>query len=239
MLKKIVQPPKIDWPRKFAQLEKISRHPALKQFYQAGLPEPSTPLEEVRFLAIDFETTGLNSNKDDIITIGLVPFNLNRIYLNQAKHWTVRPQQNLAEESVVIHGITHSAVMDAPDLTETFPEILAQMAGTIPVVHYRRIEREFFDRALRNRIQEGIEFPVVDTMAIETQLQHKVAGGLWNRIKGRKPESVRLGRTRTRYGLPPYTPHHALTDAIATAELLQAQVRHNFDSKDTIDQLWL
>ncbi len=50
--------------------------------------------------------------------------------------------------------------------------------------------------------------------------------------------AVRLGQSRLRYGLPAYTPHHALTDAIATAELLQAQVAYHFDSKINVSTLW-
>ncbi|MCG9581003.1 3'-5' exonuclease [Vibrio tubiashii] len=239
MLKKMMTPPSIDWQTKFSRKLEVAQNDALKQYYQAGVPAPSTPLEEVTFLAMDFETTGLDSDEDDIITIGTVPFNLNRIFINQAQHWTVKPRKQLAEESVVIHGITHSDVLDAPDLIGVYEEILAQMAGKIMVVHYQRIEREFFDKALNARVKEGIEFPVVDTMHIETQLQQKASGGILNKIRGRKPESVRLGASRSRYGLPLYTPHHALTDAVATAELLQAQIAHNYDRSMPISQLWI
>lgn len=239
MFNKIMSPPSIDWPTKFKRKLESARNEQLKAYYQAGIPEADTPLDEVTFLAMDFETTGLDSEQDDIITIGTVPFTLNRILVNQAKHWTVRPRKPLAEESVVIHGITHSDVLDAPDLTEVYPQVLAEMSNRIMVVHYQRIEREFFNRALQTRIQEGIEFPVVDTMNIETLWQQKENGGLLNKMRGRKPESVRLGASRSRYGLPQYTPHHALTDAVATAELLQAQIAYHYERKMPISQLWI
>lgn len=239
MLNKIMSPPSIDWQTKFARKLELVRDSALQQYYTAGVPDPNTPLEEVTFLAMDFETTGLNSDQDDIITIGTVPFNLKRIFINQAHHWTVKPRKQLAEDSVVIHGITHSDVLDAPDLSGVYQQVLEQMAGKIMVVHYQRIEREFFDHALMARINEGIEFPVVDTMHIETSLQQKLNGGILNKIRGRKPESVRLGASRSRYGLPLYTPHHALTDAVATAELLQAQIAHHYEPGMPIGQLWL
>lgn len=239
MINKLMSAPSIDWTAKFRRKLEVVQDSSLRNYYEAGLPDPNTPLEEVMFLAMDFETTGLDSENDDIITIGTVPFNLNRIFINQAQHWTVRPRKQLAEESVVIHGITHSDVLDAPDLSGIYEQVLEQMAGKITVVHYQRIEREFFDKALIARIKEGIEFPVVDTMHIETQLQQKQYGGLFNKILGKKPESVRLGASRTRYGLPQYTPHHALTDAVATAELLQAQIAHHYDRKMPIKQLWL
>lgn len=239
MINKLMSPPSIDWPAKFSRKVEVIKNPSLKHYYQAGVPEPNTPLADVQFLAMDFETTGLDSDNDDIITIGTVPFNLNRIFINQAQHWTVRPRKQLAEESVVIHGITHSDVLDAPDLSGIYEQVLEQMSGKIMVVHYQRIEREFFDKALMARIKEGIEFPVVDTMHIETQLQQKHSGGLFNKILGKKPASVRLGASRSRYGLPQYTPHHALTDAVATAELLQAQLAHHYDRKMPIGKLWI
>lgn len=238
-MKRLFQVPMVDWPRKFEQKSKQCHHPALKQFYSVPLPSASTPLEEVTFLAMDFETTGLNSNNDEIITIGTVPFNLNRIFINQAKHWTVRPRRPLEEESVIIHGITHSDILHAPDISELFPEVLEELAGRVTVVHYQRIEREFFDITLRNRINEGVEFPLLDTLAIEADIQAKHFGGFINKLKGKRPNSVRLGASRQRYGLPPYTPHHALTDAIATAELLQAQIAHHYDRTSPIGRMWL
>ncbi|NVD08993.1 3'-5' exonuclease [Vibrio sp. JPW-9-11-11] len=239
MFSKIMSPPSIDWSKKFSRKLEVVIDPALRDYYVAGMPPPNTPLDEVTFLAMDFETTGLDSMQDDIITIGTVPFTLNRIFINQAKHWTVKPRRQLAEESVIIHGITHSDVLDAPDLAGVYQDVLTQMAGRIMVVHYQRIEREFFANALLARINEGIEFPVVDTMQIESQVQQKLNGGIVNKIRGRKPESVRLGASRTRYGLPLYTPHHALTDAVATAELLQAQIAYHYDPKMPIGQLWV
>ncbi|EAQ54135.1 3'-5' exonuclease [Vibrio sp. MED222] len=238
-MNKLFRSPAVDWTFKFAQKLERARDERLKQFYSQPLPAPDTPLSEVTFLAVDFETTGLNPNKDGIITIGLVPFTLNRIYLRQAKHWTLRPKQKLEEDSVVIHGITHNDIIDAPDLSEVLDEILESMGGHIPVVHYRRIERDFLDNALKVRLGEGIEFPVLDTLEIESQIQNKLAGGLWNKLKGKKPASVRLGQSRRRYHLPDYTPHHALTDAIATAELLQAQIAHHFSPDMPVKDFWL
>lgn len=236
---RIFKSPAVDWHFKFAQKLDRVQDERLKDYYSKPLPAAETPISEVTFLALDFETTGLNPSKDGIITIGLVPFTLNRIYLKQARHWTLRPSQKLEEESVVIHGITHNDILDAPDLNEVLDEVLKAMSGHIPVVHYRRIERNFLDNALRARLGEGIEFPVLDTLEIESQVQHKLAGGLWNKLKGKKPGSVRLGQSRRRYHLPDYTPHHALTDAIATAELLQAQIAHHYDASRPLKEFWL
>lgn len=210
----------------------------LQKFYRGGLVDFHTPLKEVEFVALDFETTGLNSKKDGIISIGLIPFTLDRIYCRESKHWLVNPKKPLEEESVVIHGITHSDLSDAPDLRRILEEVLDALAGKVVVAHYRAIERDFFDRALKERIGEGILFPMIDTLEIEYDIQKQANQGFFKRLFRSKMPSVRLGASRERYGLPTYQPHHALVDAIATAELLQAQILHHYTPDTPIEALW-
>jgi DNA polymerase-3 subunit epsilon len=231
--------PITDWQKHLADLKLQSTNPAIRDFYNVNSIGKETPLSEVPFVALDFETTGLNADKDEIISIGLVPFSLNRIYLSQSKQWLVKPRKKLNSDSVVIHGITHSELEDAPDLTLILSELMDCLAGKIVVVHYRDVERPFLDQALKRRLNEGIDFPIVDTLQIEWDIQQKLVQGLWNRLKGKKTQSVRLAASRERYNLPPYTPHDALVDAIATAELLQAQVYYHFSPKTPIKALWL
>ncbi|MFT6928272.1 MAG: DNA polymerase-3 subunit epsilon [Psychromonas sp.] len=227
-----------DWTNFYQKQSHQSNNMLLQNFYKRGVTAPDLPIAKVKFVALDFETTGLDAKKDDIVSIGLVPFDLKRIYLNQAKQWLINPNLPLEKESVIIHGITHSDIVDAPDLMRILEEVLQALAECTVVVHYRKIEREFFDMALKERIGEGIRFPLVDTLAIESYLQAKETSRFINRLKGAKPGSVRLGSCRQRYGLPAYTPHHALTDAIATAELLQAQIAYHYSPDTPIGHLW-
>ncbi|MBY4678241.1 3'-5' exonuclease [Marinobacterium arenosum] len=227
------------WPERFRQLAGAVEDSRLRAFYQGGVVSADTPLGEVPFVALDLETTGLNPRKHDIVSVGLVPFDLQRIRCRDARHWILKPRRPLAKESVVIHGITHSEVRQAPDLLGVLEPLLESLAGRIVVVHYRHIERGFLDAVLKRRMGEGIEFPVVDTMELEARLHRVRPLGIWARLMGKKPVSIRLADSRTRYGLPYYQAHHALTDALATAELLQAQIAHRFSPDTPIEALWL
>lgn len=224
----------------FLQLKaQLSKDQRLQKFYNTGTYHDETPLSEIDFVALDFETTGLDSKQNSIISIGLVPFNLQRIFCRKAKKWYINPQDNLQEESIIIHGITHSDLKGAPDLLRILEQLLDELAGKVVVVHYRNIERDFFDRNLRALINEGIIFPVVDTMQIEADIQRNESQGVMNWLKGKRAESIRLANSRLRYNLPTYPPHDALTDAIATAELLQAQIRYHFSQQTAIKDLWV
>ena len=127
----------------------------------------------------------------------------------------------------------------APDLRRILEQLLDELAGKVVVVHYRRIERDFLDLNLRALIDEGIVFPVIDTMQIEGDIKRKQTQGFINWLKRKKPQSIRLANSRLRYNLPTYAPHDALTDAIATAELLQAQISYHFSADTAIKDLWL
>jgi DNA polymerase-3 subunit epsilon len=227
-----------DWPALFAQLAQTARDPRLARFYQAGTVSADTPLEQVPLLALDVETTGLDSRHDSIVSLGLVPFDLRRIRCREANYWVVKPMCELSSQSVTFHHITHSDIRHAPRMAQILDELLTAMAGKVMVVHYRNIERSFLDQALRQHLGEGLQFPVIDTMQLEARLHPKRHPGWLGRLLGRQPLSIRLADSRLRYGLPLYQAHHALTDAVATAELLQAQSATHYPPTTQVGDLW-
>lgn len=229
-----------DWPARFMALHQAARDPRLRAFYAAGAVAGDTPLQDVPLLALDVETTGLNPSIDGIVSVGLVPMTLDRIRASQGRHWLLKPRVPLADEAITLHGITHQQLSQAPDLDDVLAELLSIMAGQVMVVHCRDIERQFLDHGLRRRLGEGIEFPVIDTMALEARLHRRARPSLWQRLwrPAPAPVSIRLAASRARYGLPRYRLHHALSDSLASAELLQAQVAHRFSPQTELRELW-
>ncbi len=228
----------INWPAYFKEQALLSTDDQLRLFYEQGCVAADTPLNETPFVALDFETTGLDAEKDEIISIGLVPFDLNRVRLSESRYWLLKPRHDLVESSVVYHGITHTDLSNAPDLTACIGSVLEAISGRVVVVHYQNIERQFLNTALKQRLGAGVLFPLVDTMELEAQVHRKGVVRMIKRIIGQKPLSIRLSDSRVRYNLPRYSQHHALTDSIATAELLQAQIRHRYSEDSPISELW-
>lgn len=227
-----------DWPQLFAERATSSQDERLRAYYRAGCIAADTPLEDAPLVALDVETTGLDPREHAIVSLGLVPLNLQRIRCAEARYWVVKPTSELSAESVTFHHITHSDIRHAPRLANILDELLEALAGKVVVAHYRKIERNFLDQALRQHLGEGLTFPIIDTMELEARLHPKRSISWWDRLRGRRPLSIRLADSRQRYGLPLYSAHHALTDALACGELLQAQVATHYPAHTPVGALW-
>lgn len=227
-----------DWQERFAELAAHSRAASIRDFYRRGAPSGDTALSDAPLVALDLETTGLDPARHGIVSIGMVPFSLERIRPSRGYYRVVRPRREIDEHSITIHRITHEEVDDAPDLEDVVDELLDALAGRVAVVHYHAIERRFLYQAFLRRFGEGILFPLIDTLDIERRIsQRRTLNPLtWF---GQRRVSLRLADARRRYGLPEYSPHHALTDALATAELFQAQVAHHGSPEDRVSDWWL
>nr|WP_163500681.1 3'-5' exonuclease [Halomonas socia] len=227
-----------NWPDYLARRAGQARDPRVADFFASSQLAPETPISEAPLVAMDMETTGLDERRHAIVSIGLVPFSLGRIRLAERRYWVVRPPRPLLRQSVAFHHITDSEIVDAPDLDEIIDELLAALAGRLVVVHYRHIERPFLDAAMQSRRSESLRFPMIDTMSLEARIHRQSLWARFRRWMGRPPVSIRLHNSRVRYGLPPYQGHHALIDALATAELLQAQIAARHQPGTPIGQLW-
>ena len=227
----------LDWVEYYMQRSTSCKSEMVFDFYRQGVINPETPIRQAPMVAMDFETTGLSLEDSEIVSIGLVPFDIRRIYCGESKHWVVKPEQDMTEESIVFHGITHSEVEAAPTLEVILDQVLDAIEGKLVVVHYRYIEREFFHKAVMELLHEPLLFPLLDTMQIEANIL-KGQQGFFEKLLKKPLDPVRLGYCRRRYNLPHYDAHNALTDAVATAELLQAQIAHHLDPDMPVKALW-
>lgn len=227
----------VDWQSRFRGLAEEASLPALEAFYRQGCVAGNTPLSESPLVALDLETTGLDPRRHAIVSVGVVPFDLDRIRSDRSFYRVVRPRRDLEERSITIHGLTHEEVDAAPDFEQLAERLLEMLAGRVAVVHYHAIERRFLYEVFMRRFGEGVLFPLIDTLEIEKGVGQQSGFNPLSRFS-RRPRSLRLADARRRYGLPEYAPHHALTDALATAELFQAQLAHHGDPGDPVSRWW-
>lgn len=174
--------------------------------------------DEVTYWAIDVETTGLDARRDALLAIGMVPVRRGAVRLGEAWQTLVRPPGTLTipVETMRAHHIVPGDLARAPAPDDVLPEVLRRLRDAVAIVHHAAIDIAFLRAACRAASLAWPEIRVVDTVAL-----------LWRRARRRRyaaseapadPE-LNLAAARHALGLPPYPAHHAVADAIATAEL--------------------
>lgn len=205
---------------------------ALKQNLMAPVPDKSTPVQALSFLVVDFETTGFEVGTNDIISIGWIEISKMQVELASQKHLYICNDKQINHETAVINHIVPQMVSHGVNLDEAIDILLHDSKDKILVVHGKVIEKSFLDFYALNSL--GIpEIPLlwIDTLSIEKW--RSTQRGMY------VSQDNRLFSARKRYNLPKYTAHNALIDAVATAELLLAQIAHIYrDRKATFGHLY-
>lgn len=179
---------------------------------------PAVPFSRVDFLVVDVETTGLDPRRDHVLEVGWVPVSSGAVVLDGVRGTVVRPPAGVdVGDSAVLHGLTDDELTAAPELADVVPELRDALEDRVLVAHHADLEVGFLDATLRDGQSHPSSRLVVDTMALQRRLVVRGHGEP-------PPGALRLDAARGRFGLPRYSAHRAATDALATAELLLAQV---------------
>lgn len=189
-------------------------HPVMRAFLDAQLPGERTDFSDVEFLAVDLETTSLELSNGEIASIGWVPIKKGVIRLAEAEHYFSKVDSGVGQ-SAVIHQIRDSELAGATSISTIMARFLEVAAGKALVFHNAELDMAFLNRLSRKLYGTPLLAPIVDTLQLERRR-------LLRKEMVLQPGTLRLYSCRGRYNLPDYPAHDALTDAIATAELLQA-----------------
>lgn len=167
-----------------------------------------TGWRDARWCAVDLELTGLDPRRDEIIAIGAVPIDDGRAVLGGAYYSLARPARAPGRSSVLIHKLREADLVGAPALDRALDGLLAVLAGRQPVFHTAWVEEAFLGRALRRR---GIRLlAAADTEA----LGRRWLAGCGDEV----PEHLSLGELAAALRFTAEPPHHALGDALTTAQ---------------------
>lgn len=188
-------------------------NPTLKSFGNADWPDRSTRLDEAPYLALDFELDGLRTDAH-LLQAGWLPFEGRNIALCRAQSFDIRSDAELDAKAVTIHGIGEQRAARGDKISNVIEALIKALSGRIMIAHAAGIEQHALQRAAKAVF--GVSLPVrcICTLTLERQIHPNLVGS----------EAYRLGPSRERYGLPDYSAHDALTDAIAAAELFEAQI---------------
>ncbi|MCG8296156.1 3'-5' exonuclease [Pseudomonas entomophila] len=178
----------------------------------AQLPRPAPAavcsLREQRWVVLDLETSGLNLNRDQVLSIGAVAIEDGAIDLGRPFERTLHRPTQKTNASVLIHRLGPSALAAGRDPAEALLELL-EFIGDSPVLAFHApFDQRMLARALKDSLGLRLQHVFLDVAELAPMLN---------------PDTVLreagLDDWIARFGLEVQARHHASADAQVTAEL--------------------
>jgi DNA polymerase-3 subunit epsilon len=180
--------------------------------------DPRTPITSVPYVVLDTELTGLDETKDSIISVGAVRMHGGKINLGETFYRLVSPKTQFSAESVVIHEIMPSEVIEKPDIDTVLKEFLDFCGHDVLVGHFISIDLGFINREMKRIYREEMKASALDTFSMYEWLRkrQKCRDCFATPLTG-----YRLYDIVKCFSIPVNGAHNALMDAFTTAELFQ------------------
>ena len=212
------------FPRLFSRAPRLAEDAAQRMADWKALPErhAQSPLDSVRFVVVDVETSGLNLARDRLIAIGAVAVRNGRIALGDSFEIILQQPNASAKDNILIHGITGTAQTEGVAPIEALLRFL-EFLGKDPLIAFHvTFDQTMIQRALK-------EFLGLDFKRHWADLAY-IAPALNPELKNRCHS---LDDWIERFGIQNFSRHSALADSLATAQLFQVLI-HQAHKKDIL-----
>jgi len=178
----------------------------------AQLPSPGqwrdVPLREQRFVVLDLETSGLNMQRDQVLSIGAVVIEDGAINLGQQFECTLQRHAQPVSPSVLIHGIAPSALAAGVVPADGLLAFM-QFVGDSPLLAFHApFDQHMLSKALKQELGYNLEHRFLDVADLAPMLCPDIT-----------LRQAGLDDWTAHFGLQVQQRHHASADALVTAEL--------------------
>ncbi len=195
----------------------------LKEIFSGGREGFDLAIDEATYMVMDTELTGLDLKRDSIISIGAVRMSGTGIDLGKTFHMLVRPSAEMKPDSIVIHCITPSELLQRPSIEKVIPKFLDFCGGDIIVGHFVSLDMHVLNREIKRIYGYRLDNPVIDTYAIYRWI--KETSGSFSRHFEDSSIGKDLFSIAREFGIPVTEGHNALSDAFITAQIFQRFLR--------------
>lgn len=179
---------------------------------------PETPIRDIRFAGIDFESAGAARGQTDVpVQVGLASWQVGQDISNSFVTY-LKSDRPITWSARKVHGIEDSDLVDAPGLHELWPTIKSRLLGSAVVAHGKGTEKRFL------RAFPGHGFgPWVDTLLLARTAWPATEKHSLSRICDEQGLSLSI-----KAECPDSKWHDALFDTVASLKLLETII-DNFD----------
>lgn len=189
----------------------------------AALPahDPRTHIRATRFVVVDVETTGLDHRRDLLLAVGCTAVDAMLIPFDASFASFVRQETASVSANILVHGIDGTTQTNAPAARDALAAFI-QFIGKAPLIAFHaRFDRSVLDRALRAHL------------GVELNNQWLDLARLAPAVMPAHADTRSLDDWTALCGIHIYRRHDALSDALATAQLLQVVLSRAIAQGDT------
>jgi DNA polymerase-3 subunit epsilon len=169
------------------------------------LPDPGT----ARWVVVDTETTGLDPDRDHLLSIGAVALHHGRLALADSFEAVIRSEVPASGDNVLIHGIGRAQSATGTPLAEALQAWEDWRDGAPLIACHAEFDRRVLARAARSTGQRPTRGAWLDPVLVAAALH---------------PDEARsrasLDDWLDYFQIPAAQRHSAVGDALATAELI-------------------
>ncbi len=165
------------------------------------------PWRSIELVGLDFEATGLDFGRDTIISFGAVPIRQGRIEIGACHYQLVDPGEVAqSRDSIVVHGLRPLDLEGASSLESAKKALASMIGGRFLITWWAPVEAGFLSKLFGGGARSWLR-RAVDVRDLLVALE------------GPQASRMTLTEAADRYGVPVADPHHALDDALVTAQL--------------------
>ncbi len=202
----------------------------------SGAITKDTPVQECPFVVFDTELSGLDPNKDFIVSVGAMKMTGGTINISKEFYRLVRPAGEMTKKNVEIHGLTPGELKEKDSMESVLPEFLEFIKDSVLVGHFVNIDMTFMNKAINDNYKGKLPNPAVDTHTLHDWL-YKNSVEFKKHYHGGSVKTD-LFSVAQRYGITIDTAHDALNDAYVTAQLFQRFLHFlHADGMHTLNEL--
>lgn len=185
----------------------------VSRWRQLPAADLNLPHADIRYVVVDVESSGLSMKKDRLISIGAVALVNGRVDFNDAFQVVLRQEQVSTHANILIHGIGGAAQSGGVDPVEALVDFLVYV-GKAPLIAYHA----FFDQSMIGKAMREYLGMELDQRWID------LAWVLPDFYDLRGDTNVALDDWLRHFGIENILRHNAVSDAYATAKLLQVAI---------------
>ncbi len=192
------------------------REPFIEEYLGKTSPRLAgkIPVSDLRFLAIDAETTGFDLAKDRMLSLAFIEVVGGRLRVSSSHAWLIYQPEAPLSNAVSVHGILPAETATGRQEAEVLRELVPRLEGAVLVGHHVGFDAAMITAALKRHYRVSLRNPLLDTANLAMDALDAFAK---TGYPGQSTPS--LDEVCSHCGIVPVDRHTAEGDAFTTAML--------------------